>query len=514
LITVNRIREELAWGKTVATTPALDGTETPSEEAAMLNQLDDPCRACSLAIVDGMSTLQAVVGKCFGLALPNNAHKTVDLGDPLAARTIVVNAQTGLKLALDSVVHEINKTYTPGRVESHHKGLCRKSLHAASLLQISSELIRALTLAHGILTIHHDAPRPYIFFPRPTWFWLGMSPRSVVEEEDTPSTPRSATELDTDLTGDSLSLDETHATLLPAPTTATYTRKWSVARLMRTSTILRARIRLSVWLKGLRHSKDMQFAFKHALGIAILMIPAVLPESSSGKRYYESSYGVWAIISFVYVIEPNTAMTWRTAVWRVFGTSLGALYAYITWQIAGTNPYGVVALVTAAEIFITWFVRSSTPGVGIVTSITIPPILFIPYLGIGQNSILHLTALRAFQISLGIIAAVFIDHLIFPKRVRFIFLSGMAKVVEDVRELYIELSSRTHENRSSGFKSASELVQARSCSAKRELRIRKLVTREKIYLSQMEHEISLMPISYPAYGVYEKAHLTPQSPPS
>ncbi|KAH7318018.1 hypothetical protein B0J17DRAFT_686585 [Rhizoctonia solani] len=490
MITVNRIREELAWGKT----PAQEGTETPSAESLMLTQLDEPCRVCLSAIADGISTLQAAIGKCFTIKLPNNAHKAVDLNDPLIARNSLTDARAKLKATLDSVVHEINKTSTLRHEESHHRGLFRKSLYSASLLHISSELIRALTLAHGILTIHHGATRPYIFFPRPSWFWLGMSPRSVVAEEDSPTTPRSATELDTDLDGDKLSLNEARTSLLPTPAIASPARKWSVASIMRTPAALQARIRLSEWLWMIKHSKDVQFAFKHALGIAILMTPAVLPATSSGKQYYNSSYGVWAIISFVYVIEPNTALTWRMGVWRVFGTALGALYAFTTWQIAGTNPYGVVALVTIAEIFITWFVRSSTPGVGIVASVTIPPVLFIPYLNIGDISMSHLTALRALQISIGIITAILIDQTLFPKRARAIFLSGMAKVIEDTRELHSGLSSRTHNDQpQSSPKSGTELAHAHCCSVKLELKIRKLLTREKIYLSQMEHELSLMP---------------------
>ncbi|CAE6336631.1 unnamed protein product [Rhizoctonia solani] len=491
LITINLIREELAWGRV----PALEGTETPSGDTTLLAQLNDPCQVCSSEIINGISALQAAVGKCYGIKLSDNAHKNVELSDPLAARTAITNARAALKTTLDSVVHEINKTCTLRRAESHHKELFRKSLHSAALLHISSELIRALTLAHGILTIHQTS-RPQIFFLRPSWFWLGMSPRSVIEEEDSPDAVelRSAAGVDTNSGADKSLFEDARTTLLPAPTTMQSTQKWSLSTIMSAPAVLRVRIQLSNWLWRIRHSKHIQFAFKHALGIAILMIPAVLPESSSGKQFYDSSYGVWAIISFVYVIEPNTALTWRLGVWRVFGTAIGAIYAYITWQIAGANPYGVVALITAAEIIITWFVRSSTPGVGIVASVTIPPVLFIPYLDIVKISMLHLTALRALQISIGIVAAIVIDHILFPKRPRAIFLSGMAKVIEDVRVLHSELSSRTHNSHPHASpKSGVEIAQAQSCSAKLELRIRKLVTREKIYLGQMEHELSLMP---------------------
>ncbi|CAE6509045.1 unnamed protein product, partial [Rhizoctonia solani] len=302
-------------------------------------------------------------------------------------------------------------------------------------------------------------------------------------------------------------------------------RKWSVARAMRTPAALHARIALSNWLWRAKHSRHVQHAIKNALGIALLLIPAVLPASSSvvsivgiiavirmyvdqdiGKKYYDSNYGVWAIISFVYVLEPNTALTWRIGIWRLCGTGLGALYAYTTWRIAGTNPYGVVALVTAAEIFLTWLVRSSTPGVGVVASVTIPPVLFIPYLNIGHVSMLHLAGLRSLQISIGIIAAILINHILFPKHARVMFLSGMAKVLEDTRELYSGLSRRTlndlprSRSRPGSVHGPIRPPQIRhSNTAKLELRLRELVAREKMYLSQMEHEISLMPKPTPSY---------------
>ncbi|CAE6336575.1 unnamed protein product [Rhizoctonia solani] len=498
LITVNRIREELAWGRV----PSLEGWETPSGDTALLAQLDDPCRACSSAITDGISTLQAAIGKCYGIKLPNNAHRSIHLNDPLLARTEITNARAELKTTLDSVVHKFNKTSTLSRVESHHKELFRKSLHSASLLHISSELVRALTLAHAILDIHHATPTPRIFFLRPSWFWLGMSPRTVVAEEASPAPPGPSTELDADVDADTLSMNEARTVLLPTPTTTSSIYKWSVTRVMRTPVALQARIDLSNWLWRARHSKHVQHALKNALGIALLLIPAVLPASSHGKKYYDSNYGVWAIISFVYVLEPNTALTWRIGIWRLCGTGLGALYAYTTWRIAGTNPYGVVVLVTVAEIFLTWLVRSSTPGVGVVASVTIPPVLFIPYLNIGHSSMLHLAGLRTLQIAIGIIAAILVNHVLFPKHVRVMFLSGMAKVLEDTRELYSGLSRRTLNDRPHPRSRPNSVhcpAHTHSNTAKLELRLRELVARENIYLGQMEHELSLMPKPTPAY---------------
>ncbi|ELU36580.1 FUSC domain-containing protein [Rhizoctonia solani AG-1 IA] len=410
LITVNRIREELAWGNV----PALEGWETPSGDTALLAELDDPCRACSSAIIDGISTLQAAVGKCYGIKLPNNAHKSIHLNDPLLARTVITNARAELKGTLDSVVHGINKTSTLSRVEGHHKELFRKSLHSASLLHISSELIRALTLAHAILEIHHTTSTPHVFFLRPSWFWLGMSPRTVVAEEDSPVTPGPSTELDTDVDADTLSLNEARTVLLPIPTTTSPSHKWSLIQIMRTPVALQARINLSNWLWRARHSKHVQHAIKNALGIALLLIPAVLP----------------------------------------------------TWRIAGTNPYGVVALVTI------------------------------------RNHPANLAGLRTLQIAIGIIAAILINHVLFPKHPRVMFLSGMAKVLEDTRELYSGLSRRTLNDRHPRSRPDSVRGPAHkhSNTAKLELRLRVGVYLCSVVLQtdwtlscQMEHELSLMP---------------------
>ncbi|KAG9105867.1 hypothetical protein FRC07_009074 [Ceratobasidium sp. 392] len=268
-----------------------------------------------------------------------------------------------------------------------------------------------------------------------------------------------------------------------------------------------------------KRSKHVKHAIKNALGVGLLVIPAVLPASSAGKTYFDSNYGVWAIISFTYVLEPNTALTWRIGIWRLFGTTIGALYAYITWLIVRENPYGIVAFVTAAEIMLTWLVRSSTPGhlFGLIATLGLIGLRYAqfqsPHLpaarspdpqkstgGVFSRSdpnptilsrnhrspILGLAALRGLQISIGIVAALVVNHVLFPQHCRVLFLSGMAQVLDEVTGLYLHLSHRTLNERVRTKASVAR-------SAKMELRIRELIARENVWLTQMEHEISLMP---------------------
>ncbi|KAB5593121.1 Fusaric acid resistance-like protein [Ceratobasidium theobromae] len=433
LTTVNRVREELAWGKV----SSVRFTDT-SGECTMLAQLDDPCRVCSSAIIDGISVLQAAVGKCYGVRLAANAHKTVRIDAPLVARAAISAARTELKAKLDWVVHETNKRAVPSRsTETQHRELFQKSLHSASLLHISSELVRALTLAHGILTLYHTTPRPRLFFLRPSWIWLGLSPRALVAEEDTPIPPAANAgagepELGLGPTSDGLSMHEVESVLLPSPTIMPGSgSRWS----MRSPGALRTRIRVSNWLRRARHSTHVQHAVKNALGIGLLIVPGVNAEHGAHVENRDMAIGGFRI-KLVRARGADDGLD-------KFGTGIGALYAYITWLIVGVNPSGIVVLVTAAEVFLTWLVRSSTPGVGVVASVTIPPILFTPYLEIGHTSMIKLVGLRSLQISIGIIAALVINHVVYPKHVRVLFLSGMARVLEDVRELYSGLSRRT-----------------------------------------------------------------------
>ncbi|KAG8716920.1 hypothetical protein FRC09_015010 [Ceratobasidium sp. 395] len=497
LNTINRLREELAWGdrsKSPSSSIVPNLRKRGKADTALLNELDDPCRACALTIGEGLFVLQAIVGKCYSVKLqPSSNNSTSDaqttptpFEEPLSCRARIITVRAELKAKLDSAVHGVNQTRRSIQGSDDLESaqlptqLFQKSLHATSLLHMSSELIRALTLAHAILEIHRTS-RPRLFFLRPSWLWLGMSPRALVAEETTPSPP-APDEPDADV----LSIEEANA-VLPggaAPTRSRRRRWWNI---WNAPGMIRARIRLSRMIWSVKRSKHVKHAIKNALGVGLLVIPAMLPSFSPGKRYFDSNYGVWAIISFTYVLEPNTALTWRIGIWRLFGTTIGALYAYITWLIVRENPYGIVAFVTAAEIMLTWLVRSSTPGVGVVASVTIPPILFTPYLGLGHTSMIGLAALRGLQISIGIVAALAINHVVFPQHCRVLFLSGMAQVLDEVTGLYLHLSHRTLNNERARIKGGI------GRSAGMELRIRELIARENVWLTQMEHEISLMP---------------------
>lgn len=133
------------------------------------------------------------------------------------------------------------------------------------------------------------------------------------------------------------------------------------------------------------------------------------------------------VISYVWVLETSTGATWRTGYLRLAGTIIGAIYAYLTWLIARTNPYGLTALITALDVPVTWIVLNTTvQPLGVVMNVTLGPVAFAEYvqhhtdvsilckLLNGRQEIAHeavasgLATLRGLMIIGGIVSAIIV----------------------------------------------------------------------------------------------------------
>ncbi|KAG8683190.1 hypothetical protein FRC09_016241, partial [Ceratobasidium sp. 395] len=214
---------------------AYSDDQLSKDELKLLATLDEPSRTCADKIGDNITSLQIAIGICYGIDISNIARsKSSDppMDTPKAGiieegiselksklgskdrerqslldvhdqRAKLIQAREVLKAQLDWVVHNMNTAHmlhgtprlevdasshslptspTDPNKSSHHHQLFRKSLYATSLLHISSEIIRAMTLIVSILELHMTS-RPRVFFLRPSWMWLGMSPRALVVEQ-------------------------------------------------------------------------------------------------------------------------------------------------------------------------------------------------------------------------------------------------------------------------------------------------------------------------------------------
>ncbi|KAF9228048.1 hypothetical protein BS17DRAFT_793616 [Gyrodon lividus] len=148
-------------------------------------------------------------------------------------------------------------------------------------------------------------------------------------------------------------------------------------------------LRLSTWTQ---HSSHLRHAIKNSIGVAALSVLAYLPTDSDGYSWFTSFHGQWVIISYVWVLETNTGATWCIGYLRLSGTVLGAVYSYIVCH----DPYGIVAMVTLTS-----------------RSVTLPPVVLTHYL-----ISVDLALARAVTIAIGIVSALAMNGLVFPRHSR------------------------------------------------------------------------------------------------
>jgi hypothetical protein len=374
------------------------------EELELLATLDDPCRSCADAITDSITNLQGAIGICYGIRVHEDtvqstlqssteAKEGADIKPPKprvtrstevgrqcllnvhAERVRLLETRAALQRQLDMVVRNMNNAHmlrtrprqdsregSPTRTNgasdttTHHHQLFRKSLYATSLLhvrrslfvsiprsclsfQISSEIMRALALISAVLEIHMTNP-PRIFFLRPSWLWLGMSPRALVveqtnEEPDLDQNNRNNGHSggnDSDETPDSTGLStqearqglfqrrDTALLLSPAvhveyptplrkkvkqwwhnlrtqPITWASIRRglYNIVHFPRRAlvtqwnraNVLTVRVKLSRTVRRVQHSKHARHAVKNMVGMTLLAVPGFLPLGSAGEFVYE-----------------------------------------------------------------------------------------------------------------------------------------------------------------------------------------------------------------------------------
>ncbi|KAG9082338.1 hypothetical protein FRC06_005114, partial [Ceratobasidium sp. 370] len=381
LATVGRMREELAWGVVRAGVHAQDtqglvvsenkikdiannDDQLSKDELQLLATLDDPSRACADAIGDNITSLQVAIGICYGIDTSGITRPASSEPPKVAAKTgIFEEGISELKSKLGSKARERQSLLD---VHDQRAKLiqAREALKTQLDWVISSEIIRAMTLIISVLELHMTS-RPRVFFLRPSWMWLGMSPRALVveqtnEEPDVDPTPAKTINengVEDPGEGTGLSAQEVRQGLfqrrstalllspavqanMPMPLHRRVKKWWHNASINRRtiyraacaavnfpgivlatewnrSGVLHFRIKLSRFVRRIQHSKHARHAVKNALGITLLAIPSFLPDGSPGRTYFKSFHGVWAIISFMYVLEPNTASTWRVGIMRL-----------------------------------------------------------------------------------------------------------------------------------------------------------------------------------------------------
>ncbi|OCF31748.1 hypothetical protein I316_06555 [Kwoniella heveanensis BCC8398] len=207
--------------------------------------------------------------------------------------------------------------------------------------------------------------------------------------------------------------------------------------------VIKSRVMISRTTHRVKHSRHVMFAFKLALGISLLSIPALLSPGQAGRNWYETSRGGWMVVSYMFVLEDTTGAILKIGFLRGLGCLIGAVTGYVCALIAHENPYALVTLATATSVPISWHIlfNKTTPALGVQTGITLPPLLFITYLGYANGqSDFELAWYRFTEIIIGTAAAVLFGTSVWPVHARVQYFRAVSGTMERITEFYLRMS--------------------------------------------------------------------------
>ncbi|KAL0578438.1 hypothetical protein V5O48_003537 [Marasmius crinis-equi] len=535
---VEHLRREISWG-----TAAPKASHKDAHDVS-IDPLHDLVLNLGHAILHALLVVRLVMLKCYDVPSSQRVHVPADaLQGALLQLTSALKQAEG-DLAIFGKDFDISSSVVPDLSHSTQRPF-KLSLFSISLVQVmvllndsprllahsglqpqmAHECMHAVKVAESILKTY-ETGRAKLWHPRFTLAWLGAAPPTIVlEERGAPAeealSHQSRTELSTEEAREGISEqdDFVHGdkrdkrphlfiaarlqgrTLSPAWFRSLIGYVWGHPR------TISMRLSLSRVLRSITHSNHLKHALKNSIGVTLLSLPAFLPDDSPGMRDIRlcqpvtdcksSSSTLCSILIKVllfalgiydwYVLTSNAFMS-PSSLYMQSGTILGALYAFIVGMIAQRNPYAIVVLVTLAEIPASWIVTASSfPSLGVVANITLPPILFTGYFVPESPSIATLAWLRALMISLGILSALLMNSLIYPRLCRVLFLDSACQNVGLLTQLYISLSRDLFQNTAHA-----SLIERRR-RLRLEWSIRTLLHRMSVLVVTMNDEVSLVP---------------------
>ncbi|GBE82545.1 hypothetical protein SCP_0409290 [Sparassis crispa] len=522
---VEHLRREVAWGLPIQFTvgSAWDISNT-SSQYKLLTDFEAPAVLLGHGILAAMQAVERLIVVAFQQG-PYVKPSSQTWSEP--ENEAIHTAEEKLVLARDHAREKLARIFTEAGMQHRAAGsnmpkdVLNGSLVMITLLQMAQEMRLALKDARRIAS-RYEASAVRLWYPQITLAWLGV-PQAFFMSDDFGSTMQltGISDADEDLreqdAEERLTIAEARQALAeqshPMDSMQSLTRRtyfgasvetksgepgpwYSLKSWSRRSKMLWSHPRMvdgRMWLskgyRSIQHSSHIRHAMKSAIGVAILSFPAFMPGQSAGRRWFTTWHGQWMVISYLRVLETNTGATWRIGYLRLLGTITGAIYAYITWLICKRNPYGLVVLVTAADVPITWMItKTELTPLAVPASLTLPTIVLAQYIVPEQTmSVLELAGIRVSMIAAGIIAALLVNSLVFPRHCRVLFLSDTGRTLGSLSNLYMTLSHEVFHDQHI------YTPDERRRTQKLELQIRNALHRLSGLIVTMGAELSLLP---------------------
>ncbi|KAJ4483288.1 hypothetical protein J3R30DRAFT_3447405 [Lentinula aciculospora] len=510
---VEHLRREMSWGMTFPH-PEVHCSPSDAFEKIFMGSFHQPATDLGHAILDSISLIRSVVLKCYDVS--STPFEKLDASTISRTRNQLIDSVHRARNELEKFCDDLDKEQRMSEEESSNLpprafNLC---LYMISLLQMAEEVERALNVGNAILYSYQTTP-VRLWHPHLSLAWFGVAPSTLLLEENESLSEKIFVSQDlANIVDPSYRPSEEVLQAIsdrklqrnalddPSADSKSFVRRLYNLRLNKIIRFLwnkpitlHLRLKLHQLVVAFRKASraDLKHAFKNALGVSVLAIPAFLPASSAGRQWFMYYRGQWMLISYIWVLQTNTGATLRIGYLRMAGTVLGALYGYIASLISQNNPYALVALVTLAEIPISAIIiHTSSPSFGVVAIVTLPPILFSDYITGKNFPTGELATIRGIMICAGIAGAVIMNGFVFPRHARVIFLDGISQILDSLTKLYMSLSRDL-------LRPFGAYGHSKRKTLKLELRIRNALQRMSNLITTMGDELSLVPIPMKKY---------------
>ncbi|KAI9247684.1 hypothetical protein BDA99DRAFT_525753 [Phascolomyces articulosus] len=198
------------------------------------------------------------------------------------------------------------------------------------------------------------------------------------------------------------------------------------------------RLRYTLW-KVLQFLKkyEFKFAFKMAMAVLLLSIPAFIPSSTA---WYEGVKGQWSCMTIIAIMNPTSGGTWEASFWRIIGTLVGAFMGWAALEADGGSPYLLALFAVLLSIpFFYIHLASTYNKVGIVVLMTYMAVALSRHVTQPAEPISETVWKRTATVVIGILVAVLLNWMIWPFVARHAVRKSLAGIIGELGDYYTYL---------------------------------------------------------------------------
>ncbi|KAI9226209.1 MAG: Fusaric acid resistance protein-like-domain-containing protein [Piptocephalis tieghemiana] len=178
---------------------------------------------------------------------------------------------------------------------------------------------------------------------------------------------------------------------------------------------LRIRVwRALTWLKRF----EVKYALKSGVFATLLLAPGFLP---STRDAYADYRGEWALISMAVVMTPTVGASNIVAIYRVLGTLVGCLAAYVAYELFPGNMYGLLlfSFLFALPSF-HLILNSAYPKAGQFSCMAFTTVLMTKYPRHHEADleVYHIAITRSISVTVGVLVGLIATNYVWPYEAR------------------------------------------------------------------------------------------------